>query len=277
MNLHMSRVHHARRVPSAARRALPRSAAGSGATIAPISGDSCGRRCCRAVKICSGEYSRYKKKPSSKTVPGPIRRCPQTPHPGTSHVLDLATSESTIFVAHNHVDNGNGLATAQNTDGNSYLFCTGGDCSQPPPLVMGGEPPNDAISNDPIIFDNMLFAGLTAGWSFLRSASVLNGAFGIGAKGATEATAEGAGTAASTTLRLTVHGAARLAEKGISQAMVDEAVSSAEQTGAIVSQIGKYGTIQQVYHGTNGISVVVETEGRNASSVITAYFTGTKP
>jgi hypothetical protein len=48
-------------------------------------------------------------------------------------------------------------------------------------------------------------------------------------------------------------------------------------TGAIKSQIGKYRTVQHIFEGTNGISVVVETEGRNAGKAITAFVTGSKP
>ena len=35
--------------------------------------------------------------------------------------------------------------------------------------------------------------------------------------------------------------------------------------------MGKYGTLQNVYRGSNGTTVIVETAGRNAGKVITLY------
>jgi hypothetical protein len=94
-----------------------------------------------------------------------------------------------------------------------------------------------------------------------------------------EAALAGRAAAAATApiAELTEHGALRLAQRGISREMVSEALTTARETGAIKSNIGQYGTIQHVYQGSNGISVVVETEGRNADKVITAFRTGSKP
>jgi hypothetical protein len=78
-------------------------------------------------------------------------------------------------------------------------------------------------------------------------------------------------------VELTSHAAARLAERGITQVAVDEAVATAKAAGQVTTQIGKYGTPQNIYQGTNGITVVVETQGSNAGKAITAFFTGSKP
>jgi hypothetical protein len=78
-------------------------------------------------------------------------------------------------------------------------------------------------------------------------------------------------------IELTEHGAVRLAQRGITKEMVKDAVKTAEESGAIKSNVGQYGSIQHVYQGSNGISVVVETEGRNAGKAITAFWTGSKP
>lgn len=76
---------------------------------------------------------------------------------------------------------------------------------------------------------------------------------------------------------MTTHAALRMAERGITQQAVDYAVESAERVGNVVTQTGKYGTTQEVFTGTNGITAVVETEGRNAGKVVTTYWTGSKP
>lgn len=78
-------------------------------------------------------------------------------------------------------------------------------------------------------------------------------------------------------LKLTAHAAIRLAQRGITQAAVNEAVQTAEATGQVASKVGKFGTVQNIYKGSNGITVVVETEGRNAGKVVTAFRTGSKP
>lgn len=66
----------------------------------------------------------------------------------------------------------------------------------------------------------------------------------------------------------TNHGNQRLIQRGISQADINQAM----QSGTQKTQIGKYGTPQIVYSGINGLTVIVETSGRNAGSIITAYW-----
>ena len=121
-------------------------------------------------------------------------------------------------------DYGNGFATMQNTNGTSYLFCTGGDCSQPPSFSMGGPPPNDAISNDPL-FDGVLFGALGGVPGLLRGgASLVGDLFGTGARAATETAAEEAGTQGA---RIVFgHGARHLAGTGLEQAAVENAIKA---------------------------------------------------
>ncbi len=76
---------------------------------------------------------------------------------------------------------------------------------------------------------------------------------------------------------ITTHAAVRMAERGITQQAVDYAIESAQRVGNVATQTGKYGTAQEVFTGTNGITAVVETEGRNAGKVVTTYWTGSKP
>jgi RHS repeat-associated protein len=76
---------------------------------------------------------------------------------------------------------------------------------------------------------------------------------------------------------LTTHAAARMAQRGITQQAVDYAVESAGRVGNVATQTGKYGTTQQVFTGTNGITAAVETEGRNAGKVVSVWWTGSKP
>ena len=111
--------------------------------------------------------------------------------------------------------------------------------------------------------------------------------FGGKAVGAAEealGSAEGIGTAAedganiansvgtdSTDVELTDHAALRLDERGIATEQTQEAIQTAIQTGSVASQIGKYGTPQIVYTGSNGITVIVETAGSNAGKIITSY------
>jgi len=70
---------------------------------------------------------------------------------------------------------------------------------------------------------------------------------------------------------LTSHAAERLAERGITDDEVQEAIRTAKESGGVTTQTGKYGTPQNVYKGSNGVTVVVETSGRNAGKVITSY------
>lgn len=70
----------------------------------------------------------------------------------------------------------------------------------------------------------------------------------------------------------TRHGGDRLGQRNISQSDADTAVKTAEETGQVTTQIGKYGTPQNVYNGTNGLTVVIETAGRNAGKIITAWW-----
>ncbi len=51
-------------------------------------------------------------------------------------------------------------------------------------------------------------------------------------------------------------------------------MSTAKASGNYTTQIGKYGTFQTVYKGSNGVTVVIENEGRNAGKIITAFKTG---
>ncbi len=69
----------------------------------------------------------------------------------------------------------------------------------------------------------------------------------------------------------TQHGSDRMTERGISQQDIDEAISSAEATGQVTTQMGKYGTPQNIYKGANGVTVVIELAGRNAGKIITAW------
>lgn len=70
----------------------------------------------------------------------------------------------------------------------------------------------------------------------------------------------------------TVHGGERGAERGFTQAQIDEAKKTAEETGNVTTQMGKYGTPQKVYNGSNGLTVVEETQGRNAGKIITGWW-----
>lgn len=71
--------------------------------------------------------------------------------------------------------------------------------------------------------------------------------------------------------KLTEHGKLRLDQRKISQTEIDEAIRTAKETGNIITKTGKYGTPQNVYTGSNGITVVEETAGRNAGKVITSW------
>ena len=69
----------------------------------------------------------------------------------------------------------------------------------------------------------------------------------------------------------TLHGAERFKERGFDDNDIVTAIRTAKESGSVVSRTGKYGTAQRVYNGTNGITVVIETEGRNANKVITLF------
>lgn len=69
----------------------------------------------------------------------------------------------------------------------------------------------------------------------------------------------------------TEHAAERLLQRSISEGDINTAVETAKRSGQISEKLGKYGTLQRIYTGKNGVTVVVETEGRNAGKVITAY------
>ncbi len=73
------------------------------------------------------------------------------------------------------------------------------------------------------------------------------------------------------TTQLTGHGVLRSGQRAITNSQVNKAIHTAKKTGAIVIKTGKYGTPQKIYRGTNGITVIVETTGRNAGKVITLY------
>jgi RHS repeat-associated protein len=95
--------------------------------------------------------------------------------------------------------------------------------------------------------------GLEAGAAYLEAAEIANAAR-VGA--ATE------------------HAAGRLLLRGISPGDVNTAIKTAKIAGQVTTQAGKYSTLQKVYIGTNGITVIVEQAGRNAGKVITAFPTG---
>jgi hypothetical protein len=70
---------------------------------------------------------------------------------------------------------------------------------------------------------------------------------------------------------LTDHGTLRSNQRGISADDANTAIQTATAVGKVTTKIGKYGTRQYQYEGTNGVTVVVETEGRNAGKVITFW------
>lgn len=71
--------------------------------------------------------------------------------------------------------------------------------------------------------------------------------------------------------KLTFHGNVRVNERAVYEKDVKFAIESAKKTGNISSKLGKYKTIQNHYHGSNGLTVIIETEGRNAGKVVTTY------
>lgn len=74
--------------------------------------------------------------------------------------------------------------------------------------------------------------------------------------------------------KLTDHGTLRIGQRLRSEQDVNVAVESAIKTGKITDKIGKYGTRQFHYQGSNGLTVIIETEGKNAGKVVTAFGNG---
>lgn len=70
---------------------------------------------------------------------------------------------------------------------------------------------------------------------------------------------------------LTAHGNKRSNQRGVSQKEVKEAIRTAKETGNVITKIGKYGTPQNHYRGSNGVTVIQETQGRNAGKIITIW------
>lgn len=70
---------------------------------------------------------------------------------------------------------------------------------------------------------------------------------------------------------LTDHGAIRSAQRKASPGELEEAIKTAKETGHVTTKTGKYGTPQNLYRGSNGVTVVVETMGRNAGKIITFW------
>jgi peptidoglycan hydrolase-like protein with peptidoglycan-binding domain len=70
----------------------------------------------------------------------------------------------------------------------------------------------------------------------------------------------------------TEHGALRSNLRRITQKDIQEAMRTAKETGNVTTKIGKYGTPQNVYKGSNGLTVIEETQGRNAGKIITLWW-----
>jgi len=70
---------------------------------------------------------------------------------------------------------------------------------------------------------------------------------------------------------LTSHGAQRIGERIVTQQDISEAMRTAKEAGKVTTKLRKYKTQQHVYEGSNGLTVHVETQGRNAGKVITIY------
>lgn len=75
----------------------------------------------------------------------------------------------------------------------------------------------------------------------------------------------------STATGFTSHGAIRVGQRDISRAEIQEAQKTAVAKGNVITKLGKYGTPQHVYKGSNGVTVIIESSGRNAGKVITSY------
>jgi hypothetical protein len=69
----------------------------------------------------------------------------------------------------------------------------------------------------------------------------------------------------------TSHGAIRSSQRAISRAEASEAINSAKTQGNVTTQIGKYGTKQYVYKGSNSVTAIEGSSGRNAGKIITLY------
>ena len=85
-------------------------------------------------------------------------------------------------------------------------------------------------------------AGLEASITYLQAAEIAN--------------ADRLGT-------LAEHAGKRLWLRDINPGDVNEAIRSARALGQVTNQLGKYGTLQKVYKGANGVTAVVEFEGRS--------------
>lgn len=70
---------------------------------------------------------------------------------------------------------------------------------------------------------------------------------------------------------LTEHGAVRFTHRRISKEETQEAIATAKETGNTTIKTGKYGTDQIHYRGSNGVTVIIETSGRNAGKIITFW------
>ncbi len=70
----------------------------------------------------------------------------------------------------------------------------------------------------------------------------------------------------------TKHGELRGAQREFTPRDVEQAIESARAAGQVTFQIGKYATPQTVYNGASGLTVVLETVGRNAGKLITAWW-----
>ncbi len=69
----------------------------------------------------------------------------------------------------------------------------------------------------------------------------------------------------------TTHGGVRSNQRNITSSEIEEAIRTAKENSNVAKKTGKYGTPQDHYVGSNGVTVVVETEGRNAGKVITVW------
>jgi Phage Mu protein F like protein len=71
--------------------------------------------------------------------------------------------------------------------------------------------------------------------------------------------------------RFTSHGAIRSTQRKITMKEAEKAIETAKKSGDVTTKIGRYGTPQNIYRGSNGVTVVVETAGRNAGKIITHW------
>lgn len=70
---------------------------------------------------------------------------------------------------------------------------------------------------------------------------------------------------------MTSHGVQRSIQRSITAKESLEAIESAKRSGNVIVKNGKYGTLQEHYIGSNGITVIKETAGRNAGKIITMW------